>query len=51
MMVQRFPTQYDGILAAAPAINWDKFIPAEHWPQLVMGLFGEMPYFLTEMRH
>jgi feruloyl esterase len=33
---QRYPADYDGILAAAPAINWQKFIPAELWPQLVM---------------
>ncbi|KAI9372872.1 Tannase/feruloyl esterase [Aspergillus egyptiacus] len=36
MMAQRYPTQYDGILATAPAINWDKFIPSEMWPQIVM---------------
>jgi feruloyl esterase len=33
---QRYPTDYNGILAAAPAINWAKFIPAEFWPELVM---------------
>ncbi len=33
---QRFPDDYDGILSAAPAINWSRFIPAELWPQLVM---------------
>jgi Tannase and feruloyl esterase len=36
MEAQRFPLDYDGILAGAPAINWPKFIPAEFWPQLVM---------------
>jgi pimeloyl-ACP methyl ester carboxylesterase len=36
MLAQRFPKGYDGILAAAPAINWDRFIPAELWPQVVM---------------
>jgi pimeloyl-ACP methyl ester carboxylesterase len=36
MLAERFPEGYDGILAAAPAINWDRFIPAELWPQLVM---------------
>jgi Tannase and feruloyl esterase len=33
---QRYPEDYDGILSAAPAINWSRFIPAELWPQLVM---------------
>ncbi len=37
---QRYPADYDGILAAAPAINWQKFIPAEFWPQLVMLVSG-----------
>lgn len=32
MEAQTFPEDYDGILAAAPAINWDKFCPAEFWP-------------------
>jgi feruloyl esterase len=33
---QRYPDDYDGILSAAPAINWSRFIPAEFWPELVM---------------
>jgi feruloyl esterase len=41
MMAQRYPTQYDGILAGAPAINWDKFIPAEYWPQVMMKELGK----------
>jgi Tannase and feruloyl esterase len=36
MLAQRMPDGYDGILSAAPAINWDRFIPAELWPQIVM---------------
>lgn len=32
MEAQSFPEDFDGILAAAPAINWDKFCPAEFWP-------------------
>jgi len=34
-MAQEFPDDYDGILAGAPAINWDRFINAEIWPQVV----------------
>ncbi|MDX6260067.1 MAG: hypothetical protein QOH84_1755 [Kribbellaceae bacterium] len=33
---QRHPDDYDGILANAPAINWDEFEPATVWPQVVM---------------
>jgi hypothetical protein len=36
MLAQRLPGAYDGILAGAPATNWDRFIPAELWPQVVM---------------
>jgi hypothetical protein len=36
MLAQRLPGAYDGILSGAPAINWDRFIPAELWPQVVM---------------
>ena len=36
MEAQRYPADYDGIYIAAPAIYWDKFIPAEIWPQVVM---------------
>ncbi|MFJ8948049.1 tannase/feruloyl esterase family alpha/beta hydrolase [Streptomyces sp. NPDC102395] len=33
---QRHPGDYDGILADAPAINWDEFEVATLWPQVVM---------------
>jgi Tannase and feruloyl esterase len=36
MLAQVLPQGYDGIFAGAPAINWDRFIPAELWPQVVM---------------
>jgi len=36
MEAQRFPQDYDGILAGAPANNWDPFLPAELWAQVVM---------------
>jgi len=40
MAVQRFPDQYDGLVIGAPAINWDRFIPSELWPQIVMNQTG-----------
>jgi len=33
---QRFPRDFDGILAGAPALNWPQFMNAQMWPQLVM---------------
>ncbi|KAI0386498.1 tannase and feruloyl esterase [Hypomontagnella monticulosa] len=29
---QRYPEDYDGIFAGAPAINWDRFVLADYWP-------------------
>ncbi len=43
MEAQRFPTDYNGILADAPAINWAEFIPAELWPQVVMNEQKDYP--------
>ena len=36
MMAQRFPDDYNGILAGAPAIHWDRFQAAQMWPQVAM---------------
>jgi uncharacterized repeat protein (TIGR01451 family) len=36
----RYPNDFDGIYAGAPAINWTRFIPAEEWPQVVMNNLG-----------
>jgi hypothetical protein len=36
MEAQRYPDDYDGILAGCPAINWDRMIPAAIWAQEVM---------------
>ena len=33
---QRYPADFNGILAGAPALNWDQFMVAQMWPQLVM---------------
>jgi tannase/feruloyl esterase len=35
-LAQRFPQDYDGILAGADANNWDRFTPAQEWPAVVM---------------
>jgi hypothetical protein len=35
-MAQDFPADYDGILAGAPAIHWDRFQAYQLWPQVVM---------------
>ena len=37
MEAEHYPTDFNGILAGAPALNWDQFMVAEMWPQLVMG--------------
>jgi hypothetical protein len=34
-MAQDFPRDYDGILAGAPAIHWDRFQAAQIWYQVV----------------
>ena len=36
MMAQRYPDDYDAILAGAPAIHWDRFQAAQIWAQVVM---------------
>src|SRR5687768_7334745 len=36
MEAQRYPNDYDGIVSGCPAINWQRFIPAILWPQVVM---------------
>ncbi|PNP82874.1 hypothetical protein FNYG_03751 [Fusarium nygamai] len=33
---QQYPSDFDGILAGAPAIYWSEYVLAELWPQVVM---------------
>ena len=43
MEAQRHPTDYDGIIASAPAAAIDRFAPAGLWPQVVMNEAGRFP--------
>ena len=36
MGAQRYPKNYNGILAMAPVINWNEFLPSEIWAYLAM---------------
>jgi hypothetical protein len=36
MEAQRYPADYDGIMAGAPAINWQKFHIGQHYGQMLM---------------
>ncbi|KAG7284400.1 hypothetical protein NEMBOFW57_010773 [Staphylotrichum longicolle] len=40
---QKYPNDFDGILAGAPAIYWTKYVIAELWPQVVMNEAGYYP--------
>jgi len=41
MEAQRYPLDYNGIYAASPAINWDRFHVAMIWPYIVQNTEGE----------
>ena len=40
---QIYPEDFDGIMAAAPTINWPSFLMADQWPQVVMSQEGYFP--------
>jgi hypothetical protein len=42
-MAQRYPDQYDGILASASAMSWAEMLLQEFWPQAVMNDLGTVP--------
>lgn len=43
MEAQKYPADFNGILADAPAINWDQFEVATLWPQVVMNALHTYP--------
>ncbi|KAL1873231.1 hypothetical protein Daus18300_004051 [Diaporthe australafricana] len=43
IMAQQHPEQFDGILAGAPAINWQRFIVSEYWGALMANLLDTRP--------
>ncbi|KAK7948604.1 uncharacterized protein PG986_009490 [Apiospora aurea] len=43
MLAQRWPELYDGYLAGAPAIYWDRFTVAALYPHAVMAELGYVP--------
>lgn len=40
---QKYPHDFDGIVAGAPAIFWTQYVIAELWPQVVMREHGYYP--------
>jgi hypothetical protein len=47
MLAQRYPEQYNGILATAPGINWGQIMMQFYWAQAVMNDLGMHFLFLS----
>ncbi|KAI0973200.1 Tannase/feruloyl esterase [Xylaria arbuscula] len=43
MLAQRYPEDFDGILAVSPAINWTKFLWSAIWPMRTMDKTATYP--------
>jgi hypothetical protein len=46
---QRYPNDFDGILAGANAFNWDRFIPSEQWGEIAMNQEVGKPITATKL--
>ncbi|KAM0272614.1 hypothetical protein ACHAQH_008605 [Verticillium albo-atrum] len=44
-LAQRYPTDFDGILANAPALHWSSFVLAEGWGRHAMRVTGHTPTY------
>ncbi|KAM0331447.1 hypothetical protein ACHAQA_003123 [Verticillium albo-atrum] len=44
-LAQRYPEDFDGILANAPALHWPSFVLAEGWGRHAMRVIGHTPAF------
>ncbi|KAL9109443.1 MAG: hypothetical protein Q9227_005951 [Pyrenula ochraceoflavens] len=40
---QKYPNQFDGIVAAAPAIYWERLLTAMFWPYVASNIAGVIP--------
>eukprot|EP01052_Picozoa_sp_SAG31_P035562 SAG31_NODE_4309_length_3368_cov_1.627523_2_plen_372_part_00 len=49
MMAQRYPDDYDGVVAGSSAIHWDKFQAYQIWPQMVMRIDAGGPIAPTKL--
>jgi hypothetical protein len=43
MLAQRYPEAYDGIVAGAPAVNWNEVLLNSIWAQFMMSLTNQFP--------
>lgn len=44
-MAQKIPDEFDGIVAGAPAINWDKFMIQEAWGYAMASTYVKYLFF------
>lgn len=49
IMAQQHPEHFDGILAGAPAINWQRFVAQAFWGALTANLLGTCFHYLLQL--